>query len=190
MPALNSTITDERIDKTQEFVYEGGIVTFVKHVNKGKNPIFPEPVYFKAEKDGTQVEVAIQYNDTYQETIFTYANNINTIEGGTHLAGFKAALTRTVNNYILANSPKSDKESIQGDDTREGIVAVISVKIAEPQFEGQTKTKLGNSEVKGFVEQMVGESLAKYFEKNPSVAKAVLNKVMKRPAHVKRPKGS
>lgn len=176
---LKICVRDERTAKNLEFHYEGGIKSFVSHVNKAKGPIFPEPIYFKGDRDSTSIEVAIQYNKEYQENIFTYANNINTTEGGTHLAGFKAALTRCLNNYATKNDLlKNFKEGIQGDDTREGLTAVISVKIPEPQFEGQTKTKLGNSEVKGFVEQVVGESLAKFLEENPTVAKAVVAKTL------------
>lgn len=166
---------DERSDKRHEFIYEGGIKSFVQHVNKGKNPIFEEPIYFKAEKDGITIEVAIQYNSGYQENVFTFANNINTVEGGTHLVGFRTALTRAVNGYISKANIKGI-EGIQGEDTREGLTAVISVKIPEPQFEGQTKTKLGNSEVKSFVEQLAGEALVNFFEKNPQIAKQIILK--------------
>lgn len=176
---LKITIKDERINKTQEFFYEGGIKSFVTHVNKAKNPLFPEPIYLKGGRDNIQVEVAMQYNREYQENIFTYANNINTTEGGTHLAGLKAALTRCLNNYANKNDfLKNFKEGIHGDDTREGLTAVISVKIPEPQFEGQTKTKLGNSEVKGLVEQVVGENLSKFLEENPNTAKTIINKCL------------
>ena len=174
---LKFSIYDERTEKREEFFYEGGIKSFVKHVNKTKNPLFEEPIYVKSTKDNFQVEVALQYNKEYQENVFTYCNNINTIEGGTHLAGFKAALTRTLNNYAAKNGLlKNDKDGIQGDDTREGLTCVINVKIPDPQFEGQTKTKLGNAEVKGFVEQAVGESLSKFFEENPAIAKTIINK--------------
>ena len=174
---LRFTLIDERSDKEQEFFFEGGIKSFVSFINKAKTPIFPEPIYVSASRDGTSVDVALQYNSEYQESIYTYANNINTPEGGTHLIGFKAALTRTLNNYANKNDLlKGFNEGIQGDDTREGLVAVISIKIPEPQFEGQTKSKLGNSEVKGFVEQMVGEHLAKFLEENPAIAKAIVNK--------------
>jgi DNA gyrase subunit B len=174
---LRFTLIDERSDKEQEFYFEGGIKSFVSYVNKSKSPIFPEPIFVSGARDGIGVDVALQYNTEYQESIYTYANNINTPEGGTHLIGFKAALTRTLNNYANKNDLlKGFSEGIQGDDTREGLVAVISVKIPEPQFEGQTKSKLGNSEVKGLVEQMVGEHLAKYFEENPQIAKAIVNK--------------
>lgn len=176
---LKFTLVDEKANKRQEYFYEGGIKSFVQHVNKSKNPLFPEPIYLKAEKDNIVVEVALQYNQEYQENIFTYANNINTTEGGTHLAGFKAALTRCLNNYANKNGIlKAADEPIQGDDTREGLTSVISVKIPEPQFEGQTKTKLGNHEVKGFVEALVGENLARFLEENPSVSKLVIGKAL------------
>ncbi len=174
---LRITVIDERSDKEQEFFYEGGIKSFVSYINKTKSPIFPEPIHIKAERDSVGIELALQYNSEYTESIHTYANNINTPEGGTHLIGFKAALTRTLNNYANKNDLlKGFSEGIQGDDAREGLVAVISVKIPEPQFEGQTKSKLGNSEVKGFVEQIAGEKLAAFFEENPSIAKAIVNK--------------
>jgi DNA gyrase subunit B len=174
---LRITLVDERTDKEQEFFYEGGIKSFVSHINKSKTPIFPEPIFISVEKDGIGIECAMQYNTEYTESIYTYANNINTPEGGTHLIGFKAALTRTLNNYANKNDLlKGFSEGIQGDDTREGLVAVISVKIPEPQFEGQTKSKLGNSEVKGLVEQAAGEQLARFFEENPAIAKAIVNK--------------
>lgn len=176
---LRLIITDERIEKTQEFYFEGGIKSFVSHVNKAKSPIFEEPFYCRAEKDNLIVEVALQYNREYQENIFTYANNINTPEGGTHLVGFKAALTRCINSYGNKNDLlKSNKEGITGDDTREGLTAVISVKVPEPQFEGQTKTKLGNSEVKGMVEQAFGEKFSAFLEQNPNVGKIIINKAL------------
>ncbi len=176
---LKIVLIDERIDFHQDFHYEGGICSFVKHINKNRQPIFPEPIYVKAEKDHIVVEVALQYNREYQENIYTYANNINTTEGGTHLAGFRAALTRCLNTYATKNNLLKDApEGISGDDTREGLVAVISIKIPEPQFEGQTKTKLGNSEVKGFVEQIVGEGLSQFLELNPANAKLVIGKCL------------
>lgn len=174
---LRFRVNDERSNKLQEFFYEGGIKSFVGHVNKAKNPLFVDPIYIRAEREHLFVELAMQYNKEYQENIFTYANNINTVEGGTHLAGFKAALTRSLNSYGTKNGLLKDlSEGIQGDDTREGLTAVIHVKISEPQFEGQTKTKLGNSEVKGFVEQIVGDRLGKYFEENPAIARMIINK--------------
>lgn len=172
---LKLSLEDERSGKKQEFFYEGGIKSYVEHINKSKNPIH-EAIFFNAEKDHTQLEIAIQYNEGYQENIYTYANNINTHEGGTHLAGFRAALTRSVNNYATKQGLLKGTEGIEGEDTREGITCVISVKIPEPQFEGQTKTKLGNSEVKGFVEQLAGERLARLFEENPKIAKQIATK--------------
>jgi len=168
---------DERSGKSQEFYYEGGIKSFVQHLNKSKQPLFPEPLYFAESKDGIGVEVALQYNDSYAESVYSFANNINTHEGGTHLVGFRTALTRAVNNHAVKNNfLKKGEENLQGEDIREGLTAVISVKVPEPQFEGQTKTKLGNSEVKGLVEQMLGEKLARYFEENPGVSKIIISK--------------
>lgn len=176
---LRISIADERTEKKQEFYFEGGIKSFVAHINKSKSPLFSEPIYIQAEKDHVVVEVALQYNKEYQENIFTYANNIHTVEGGTHLAGFKSALTRTLNTYGSRNGLLKDvAEGIQGDDTREGLIAIINVKIPEPQFEGQTKTKLGNSEVKGFVEQIVGDKLGKFCEENPNVARLIIGKAL------------
>ncbi len=175
---LRLILIDERTNKKQEFFYEGGINSFVQHVNKAKSPIFEEPIYAKAERDNIILEYSLQYNKEYHENIFTYVNNINTIEGGTHLAGFRAALTRGLNSYATKNGLLKGEESIQGEDTREGLCAVISVKIPEPQFEGQTKTKLGNHEVKGFVEQIVGETLATFLEKNPGVGKTIIGKAL------------
>ena len=168
---------DERAGRSQEFFYEGGIRSFVKHLNKTKVPLFPEPLYFSDERDGIAMEVAMQHNDGYTESVYTFANNINTIEGGTHLAGFRTALTRCINNYATAKGILKDKEeNLQGDDVREGLTAIISVKLPQPQFEGQTKTKLGNSEVKGLVESMMGDKLSQFFEENPSIAKAIVMK--------------
>jgi DNA gyrase subunit B len=176
---LKITIMDERVEKNQEFLYKGGIVSFVEHLNKNKTPLHPKPVYVSGEKDGISAEVAIQYNDSYAETIFTFANNINTKEGGTHLIGFKSALTRTANSYASsAGIIKGGKEGISGDDIREGLTAVISVKLPNPQFEGQTKMKLGNSEVKGIVESIVNDTLSTYFEENPSIARKIIEKAI------------
>ncbi len=172
---LKLSLSDERSGKKQEFLYEGGIKSYVEHINKSKNPIH-DVVYFNAEKDATQLEIALQYNEGYQENIYTYANNINTHEGGTHLAGFKAALTRCINNYANKQGFLKGIDGIEGEDAREGITCVISVKIPEPQFEGQTKTKLGNSEVKGFVEQLAGEKLSRLFEENPKIARQIAGK--------------
>ncbi len=176
---LRITILDERVDKNQEFVYKGGIVSFVEHLNKNKTPLHPKPIYIAGEKDGIYAEVALQYNDSYAEMIYTFANNINTREGGTHLIGFKSALTRTVNSYgASAGLIKNGKDSLSGDDIREGLTAVISVKLPNPQFEGQTKMKLGNSEVKGIVESIVNDTLSTYFEENPSITKKIFEKAL------------
>ena len=170
-------IQDERSEKHHDFHYEGGIASFVEYLNRAKTPIHPKPIYFTGAREGVEIEVAIQYNDGYDEKVFSFANNINTHEGGTHLIGFKAALTRTMNTYAGANNLlKNIKTSVSGDDLREGMTAVVSVKVPEPQFEGQTKTKLGNSEIKGFVESLMNEKLAVYLEENPSVAKRILEK--------------
>jgi len=170
-------ILDERSEKEHEFVYEGGIVSFVEYLNRAKTALHQQTIYFRGEKEGVDIEVAIQYNDGYDEKIFSFANNINTHEGGTHLVGFKAALTRTMNTYASANNLlKNVKATISGDDLREGMTAVISVKVPDPQFEGQTKTKLGNSEIKGYVETLMNEKLAMFLEENPQVAKKILEK--------------
>jgi DNA gyrase subunit B len=170
-------VIDERSDKSHNFHYEGGIVSFVEYINRAKTALHPKPIYFSGEKEGVEIEIAIQYNDAYDEKVFSFANNINTHEGGTHLIGFKAALTRTMNNYASANKLlKNVKASISGDDLREGMAAVVSVKVPDPQFEGQTKTKLGNSEIKGYVETLMNEKLAEYLEENPPVARKILEK--------------
>ncbi len=172
------TIIDEREEnKHHDFHYEGGIVSFVEYLNRNKNILHPKPIYFRGEKNGIDIEVALQYNDSYDEKVFSFANNINTHEGGTHLVGFRAALTRTMNSYATANELlKKEKVGISGEDLREGLTAVISVKIPQPQFEGQTKTKLGNSEVKGYVESLMNEKLAVYLEEHPKVAKEIIGK--------------
>ena len=172
------TINDEREDgKHHEFRYEGGIVTFVDYLNRNRNSLHPKPIYVRGEKQGIDMEIALQYNDSYDEKVFSFANNINTHEGGTHLVGFRAALTRTMNTYATANELlKKEKVAISGEDLREGLTAVISVKIPQPQFEGQTKTKLGNSEVKGYVESLMNEKLAVFLEENPKVAKDIIGK--------------
>ena len=176
---LKISIQDESTDKKQEFLYKGGIVSFVEHLNKNKTPLHPKPVYISGEKDGITSEIALQYNDGYAENIFTFANNINTKEGGTHLIGFKSALTRTANSYAAsAGLLKNGKEGLSGDDIREGLTAVISVKLPNPQFEGQTKMKLGNSEVKGIIESITNDTLGAYFEENPSVAKKIIEKAV------------
>src|SRR3990172_767136 len=171
-------IEDERSGKKNEFEYKGGIVSFVEHLNKNKVPLH-DPIYIEGDRDMVHIEVAMQYNDSYSENTYTFANNINTYEGGTHLIGFKSALTRTVNSYITANNLlKGLKENLEGDDIREGLTVVISVKIPNPQFEGQTKMKLGNSEVKGYVESLVNERLAMFLEENPTVAKKIVEKAV------------
>ena len=170
-------INDDRSEKSYEFLYEGGIRSFVEYLNRAKSVIHSQPIYFHGVKGGAEIEIAIQYNDGYDEKIYSFANNINTHEGGTHLSGFKGALTRTMNSYVAANNLlKNVKVAISGDDMREGIAAVISVKIQDPQFEGQTKTKLGNSEIKGYVETMMNDQLATFLEENPQVAKKILEK--------------
>jgi DNA gyrase subunit B len=173
---LSISIMDERSEKRHDFFYKGGIISFIEYLNKNKNCLHPKPIYIDGEKNAIQMEIAFQYNDGYSENIFSFANNINTLEGGTHLVGFKAALTRTINQYAT-NSNLLKGENLTGEDVREGLAGVISIKIPQPQFEGQTKTKLGNSEVKGLVEALVNEKLGSYFEENPSVAKKIISKV-------------
>jgi len=178
---IHITLTDERVEpaKLHDFRYEGGITQFVGYINKSKSPLHDKIIYISAEKDFIGVELAIQWNDSYSETISSYVNNINTIEGGTHVSGFKTALTRVVNKYINENNlAKNFKEGLTGEDIREGLACVISTKVPEPQFEGQTKTKLGNSEVEGFVNTIVYDKLTTYFEQNPSVAKKVIQKAV------------
>ena len=171
-------IADERSEQENEFMYKGGIVSFVEYINK-RHTSLHKPIFIEGEKSDVQIEVAIQYNDTFKEKIFSFANNINTVEGGFHLIGFKAALTRTLNQYLSnGNLPKNLIAKISGDDVREGITAIISVRIMNPQFEGQTKTKLGNSEVKGLVESLVNEKLSIFLEENPSIAKKIIAKAV------------
>ena len=173
------TLDDERDGKAHRFHYEGGIVSFVEHLNKNKAAVNEKPIYMRGEKDGIDAEIALQWNDGYAETLYSFANNINTHEGGTHLSGFRAALTRTVNAYATQNNLAKDlKESVSGDDIREGLTAVISVKIPHPQFEGQTKTKLGNTEVKGIVEAIVNQKLGEFLEENPGVARRIVGKAI------------
>lgn len=173
---LKITLTDERTDKSDTFKYEGGIKAFVKELNEGKEVIHRDIIYFEKEVDGTIIEVAMQYNDGYSENVYTFANNINTIEGGTHLSGFRAALTRTLNNYAKNKGLLNEEKAPTGDDYKEGLTSVISIKLPDPQFEGQTKTKLGNREVQGLVEAIINESLSSYCEETPSTAKAIINK--------------
>ena len=176
---LKITILDERSEKSHEFQYKGGIVSFVQHLNRNKNALHGKPIFVEGEKDGVQAEVALQYNDSYQETVFAFANNINTHDGGTHLIGFRSALTRAVNQYAQkGNLVKGVKENLSGDDLREGLTAVVSVKVPEPQFDGQTKHRLGNSEVKGIVDSLVYEKLANFFEETPSVARKIVEKAL------------
>jgi DNA gyrase subunit B len=177
-PGVAITLDDERGDgRSHKFQYEGGIREFVTHLNRNKTGVTDTPIYMRGERDGIDAEIALQWNDAYTETLYSFANNINTHEGGTHLSGFRAALTRTVNFYAAKNNLTKDlKESISGDDIREGLTAVISVKIPRPQFEGQTKTKLGNTEVKGIVEAIVNDKLGAYLEENPAVARRIVMK--------------
>jgi len=181
---LNKTITIKIKDvrnggEEQTFHFKGGLIEFVKYLDASRQPLH-KTVYIEGEKDNTPVEIAFQYTDNYSENIFSYVNNINTHEGGTHLVGFKTALTRTLNNYAYKNNLiKEGKISLTGDDFREGLTGVISVKVAEPQFEGQTKTKLGNSETKSAVETLVGEKLAEFLEVNPPIAKKIIEKCLR-----------
>lgn len=175
-------VKDERGDeiKQEEFHFKGGLVDFVKYLDESEKSISGKPVYVSGERENVQVEVAFQYNESYNESIYTFVNNINTHEGGTHLEGFKAALTRTLNNYGTKNGIiKTDKLTLTGDDFREGLTCVISIKVPEPQFEGQTKTKLGNSEVKGIVQSITGEQLGNFLDENPSVSKKILEKCLR-----------
>ena len=176
---LKITITDERTNKSHEFQYKGGIREFVEYLNQSKQTINPKPIMFEGEREGVFVDLAIQYNMSYADTICSFVNNINTTEGGTHLIGFKAALTRSLNTYASSHNLLKDlSENITGDDCREGLTAVLSIKLHDPQFEGQTKTKLGNSEVKGIVESIVNEQLATYLEENPTIAKKIVMKII------------
>ncbi len=174
---LKITLDDEREGKECEFHYEGGIVEFVEYLNDEKETLHPEPIYFKRRKDGVHVEVAMQHRtDAYSKNILAFANNIHTVEGGTHLSGFRAALTRTLNKYAEDNDLVDKDLTIRGEDFREGLVAVLNVKLPEPQFEGQTKTKLGNSEMRGIVQSIVGDELEAYLEENPKVAEIIVKK--------------
>jgi len=173
---LKITVEDEKTAKRREYLYEGGIVSFVEPLNKNQDILHSPPIYFNREKDGTSVEVALQYNNTYNENVLSFANNINTREGGTHLTGFRAALTKTTNEYARANKLLKDDTKLTGDDLREGLVAIISVRLADPQFEGQTKTKLGNSAVGGIASSLVSEGLSEFFEENPLVTAKIVEK--------------
>lgn len=179
-PGLKITLKDEAENKKVEFYSAGGLIEFIKWINKSKESINAKPIYFKRDSEGISAEVCIQYNTGYQENIFGFVNTINTVEGGTHVSGFKSALTKVINDYAKKNKLlREDKEEgISGEDVREGLTAIISIKIPEPQFEGQTKTKLGNSEVKGLVESIVSASLSEFFEENPPIAKKVISKAI------------
>ncbi|HLS52798.1 MAG TPA: DNA gyrase subunit B, partial [Tissierellaceae bacterium] len=176
---IKIVIEDKRKDVKKEFHYEGGIKSFVEYINRNKNPIQKDIMYVEAERDGTLVEVAMQYTDGYSENVFTFANNINTEEGGTHLSGFRTALTRVMNDYGRKyNHIKERDENLTGDDVREGLTAILSVKLPEPQFEGQTKAKLGNSETRGIVETIIYDFLNTYLEENPRVGRTILEKAI------------
>lgn len=176
---LQIEITDKRSGKNETFKFDGGIREFVQHINRNKTPLHPKPIYLWAEKEDVEVEIAIQYTDGYTENIFTFANNINTHEGGTHLSGFKGALTRVLNDYGRKNNIFDIEDfSLSGEDCREGITTVISCKVRNPQFEGQTKTKLGNSEVRGIVESLTNEKLSEFFEETPTVARTIIDKAI------------
>ena len=182
---LNSGIrvflTDKNSDKQTEHFYKGGLSEFVKHLDQNHTATFEEPIHIGGEKDSVPVDLALRYNDSYNETMLTFVNNINTIEGGTHLAGLKSALTRSLNQYASKNKlfkpVKGKTFSLSGDDVREGLTAVLSIKVQEPQFEGQTKTKLGNGEVKGICDSIIMEALSDHFEQNPDVVKKIIQKV-------------
>ena len=173
---LKISIKDERDNKEAVYQYEGGIIHFVQHLNEGKETLNPIPIYFTAKEKDVEAEVAMQYNTSYVDTVHSFVNNINTFEGGTHLAGFYTAITRVINNYI--KKQKLSDTSLKGEDVREGLAAIISIKIPNPQFEGQTKTKLGNSEVKGLVDSVVYTKLTDYFEENPSIGKLIVTKCL------------
>ena len=174
---LTIILNDERFEKSETYYYEGGIKSFVEYLNKSKEVLQPQPIYFTGAKDDTIVEIALQYNTSYTENIYSFVNNINTEEGGTHLSGLKIALTRATNDFARkTNILKSNDENLSGEDVREGLTCVISIKIREPQFEGQTKTKLGNSEVRGIVDSVVSEGLSEFFEENPAITKKIIEK--------------
>ncbi len=178
--AVRIKFKDERYDRSDEFYYEGGIKAFVEYMNRNKSPIHPDIIYFEGEKDGSAVELAMQYTTEYSENILSFANNINTHEGGSHLSGLRSALTRVVNEYGRSqNMIKEKEENLTGDDVREGVTAILSVKLTEPQFEGQTKTKLGNSEMRGIVESLVAEGLNRFLEENPKEAKIIVDKAIR-----------
>ena len=176
---LRIEVADDRTGESDSYLFEGGVVQFVAFLNEGRTPLHPEPIYLEGSRDGVSVQIALQYNDGYQETVFTYANNIKTTEGGTHLVGFRAALTSTINAYAARNDLlKTAKFAIAGEDTREGLTAVVSVNVPEPQFEGQTKSKLGNSDVKGLVQSLTTDALNTYLEEHPDVARRAITKIV------------
>jgi len=175
---LTLTIDDQRIDQEMTFYFEGGIVSFVRHLNRHRNVVHDRPFYVSKETSAGAVEVALQYNDTFGESTHTYVNNINTIDGGTHLSGFKSALTRTINDYAKKNGHMKGEEALSGDDVREGLTAIVSVKLEDPQFEGQTKGKLGSPEMAGAVQSVVNEALGAYLEENPQIARRVIDKCL------------
>ncbi|MFZ1684596.1 MAG: DNA topoisomerase (ATP-hydrolyzing) subunit B [Candidatus Zixiibacteriota bacterium] len=176
---LTINLIDNRTKKEVSFKFKGGLAAFVEFLNENKTVVFNKPIHFQNAREGVEVDIALQYNDGYSEAVFSYVNNINTIEGGTHLTGFRTALTRTINNYATRNNLfKKDNVQLVGDDCKEGLSAVVSVRVRDPQFEGQTKTKLGNSEVRGIVESLTNDSLGNYFEENPSVAKKIVEKMV------------
>jgi DNA gyrase subunit B len=173
---LKLTLIDDRSDREMSFYFEGGIVSFVRHLNRNRNVVHDKPFYVQRETPACLVEVALQYNDSYGESTHTFANNINTVDGGTHLSGFKSALTRTMNEYAKRNGFLKADETLSGEDVREGLTAIVSVKLAEPQFEGQTKAKLGNADVAGAVQSVVNEALGAFLEENPQAAKRIIEK--------------
>ncbi|MCH7477955.1 MAG: DNA gyrase subunit B, partial [SAR324 cluster bacterium] len=179
---IRIAIRDERTEKSHDFKYDGGISSFIEFLNANKTTLQDKPIFIEGKENGVEVEIALQYNDSYNEMIYTYVNNINTVEGGTHLSGFRAGLTRTINNYGVANNLFKDlKESLAGEDVREGLAAVLSVKLGkphEPQFEGQTKAKLGNPEVKPIVEAVVSEGLSRFFEEHPQDAREIIGRCL------------
>lgn len=176
---LEIFLTDERDGKTETFLAKMGLIEFVKYLNESRHPVHDKVIWFETERDGVPVEVALQYTDNYTENVFTFVNNIDTIEGGTHLSGFKAAVTRVLNNFAIKDKLiKDGSNGLSGDDCREGLTAVLSIKVSEPQFEGQTKTKLGNSEIKGIVDSIVYEQLSEFFEQNPPIRRKIIEKAL------------
>src|SRR5690606_21080235 len=174
---IEISLYDERTETGHTFKYDGGIIQFVEYLNRNREALHEPPIFMEGLKDQVHVEVSLQYNDSYQENIYSYANNIHTHEGGTHESGFKSALTRIINDYARkTNAIKDNDANLTGDDVREGLTAIISVKIPEPQFEGQTKTKLGNSEVRGIVESIFSEKFSEFLNENPATAKKIMEK--------------